>query len=417
MILILHSMHILYIIVFFSLISNVSTSICILFAKFIFAGSVVSPLSYVSKGIIDTVAGNGNSGYSGDGGQAVDAELGRAKGVSVDQAGKLYIADESNNVIRMVDDRGIISIVVGSISSDINGDPNIGDGGQATNAILNGPSDIHFDRAGRMFIADRGNDLIRMVDKSGIITTVAGKYNRPPSICCDGVQATNAKLGDPQHIHVDQYGKIFISERGGLRIRMVDVDGFISTVAGSGSYGDSGEGGLATNANLYFPMGISVDQAGNLFIADSYNNKIKMVDTSGIITTVAGDASSRNQGSGGYSGDGGQATNAKLSLPYEVHIDQAGRMFIAEFGNDIIRMVDTSGVITTVAGNVNPGYRKNYGDGGQATNAGLRNPFDVHVDEYGSIFIADSSNNRIRKVQGTCLFLFCNTTAMTMDTL
>ena len=191
---------------------------------------------------------------------------------------------------------------------------------------------------------------------------------------------------------VDASGNLYIADTGNNRIRKVSATGIITTVAGNGSAGYSGDGGPATSAQLDGPEGVAVDGSGNLYIADTCNNRIRKVSATGIITTVAGN------GSAGYSGDGGPATSAQLSLPAGVAVDGSGNLYIADSGNNRIRKVSATGIITTVAGNGSPGYS---GDGGPATSAQLNQPAGVAVDASGNLYIADSSNNRIRKVSAT----------------
>ena len=206
---------------------------------------------------------------------------------------------------------------------------------------------------------------------SGVITTVAG--NGSSGYSGDGNKATNAGLY-ARGVAVDCAGNLFIADASNERIRKVDTNGFITTVAGNGSAGFSGDGGAATNARLYYPEGVAVDGVGNLFIADDDNQRIRKVDTNGVITTVAGN------GAIGYYGDGGAATNARLYYPYGVAVDGVGNLFIADYDNQRIRKVDTNGIITTVAGNGSAGFA---GDGGAATNARLYYPEGVAVDGCG----------------------------------
>jgi trimeric autotransporter adhesin len=206
----------------------------------------------------------------------------------------------------------------------------------------------------------------------------------------DGGQATSAALNSPYGVAVDASGNIYIADTYNYRIRIVTKStGIISTVAGTGSYGYSGDGGQATSAALDYPCGVAVDASGNIYIADTYNYRIRMVTKStGIISTVAG------TGSYGYSGDGGQATSAALNSPYGVAVDASGNIYIADTYNYRIRIVTKStGIISTVAGTGSYGYS---GDGGQATSAALRSPYGVAVDASGNIYIADTYNHRIR---------------------
>ncbi len=288
---------------------------------------------------------------------------------------------------------GIITTVAGNGVAGFSGD-----GGAATNASLNDPYGVAVDASGNLFIADANNNRIRKVDTNGIITPFTGKgavgYNAG-SYSGDGGAATNATLNDPVGVAVDASGNLFIGDSSNNRVRKVSTNGIITTVAGNGNGDYSGDGGRATSAGVQNPWGVVVDSAGNLFIADDYNQRVRKVGTNGIITTVAGN------GIAGYSGDGGRAVLAELNYPSGVVVDTFGNLFIVDFDNDRIRRVDTNGIITTVAGSSLPtGY--NYGgysgDGGAATSASLNVPFGEAVDSFGNLIIADTYNQRIRKV-------------------
>jgi RHS repeat-associated protein len=332
--------------------------------------------------IIETVAGNGTWGYSGDGGPAAQAKLSNPFAVAVDTAGNIYIADLFNHCIRKVDTSGIITTVAGDGTWGYSGD-----GGPAAQAKLRWLYGVVVDAAGNIYIADTGNYCIRKVDTNGIITTVAGDGTQ--SYSGDGGPATQAKLYNPHGVAVDTAGNIYIADPGNHCIRKVDTSGTITTVAGDGTQGYSGDGGPAAQAKLYNPLGVAVDASGNIYIADMLNHCIRKVDTSGIITTVAGD------GTQSYSGDGGPAAQAKLDFPCGVAVDASGNIYIADSYNHRVRKVDTSGIITTVSGDGTQGYS---GDGGPATEAKLCSPCGVAVDASGNIYIADSSNHCIRKV-------------------
>ena len=326
----------------------------------------------VTTGIITTLAGTSERGFSGDGGPATEATLSSPLvGLVSDGAGNILVADTFNNRIRRVDAMtGIITTVAGS------GEPSfLGDGGPATKAALLGPAGVVADAADNLYVADTVNSRVRRVDAvTGIVTTVAGTGSR--SFSGDGGPASEAGLSIPTGVAVDRAGDLFIADSGNNRIRKVEVaTGDIETVAGSGATGFgagsfSGDGGLATDARLFFPEGVAVDGIGNLFIADSGNSRIRKVDAAtGVITTVAG---------GGVMGDGGPATDALLFFPEGVAVDKSGNLFITDTGNNRVRKVNvTNGIITTVAV--------------------LNSPTGVAVDEAGNLFIADTGSNQIRK--------------------
>jgi sugar lactone lactonase YvrE len=340
------------------------------------------------NGTITTVAG-GPAQLLGDGGPATNANLFIPLGVAVDASGNLIIADSLNNRVRKVGANGIIATVAGSGPGYPDGGFS-GDGGAATNAVLNNPASVAVDASGQIFIADAYNARIRKVDTNGIITTVAG--TNQAGFSGDGGPATTAELDLPQGVAVDASGNVFIADSINNRIREVSPGGIITTIAGDGAYAFSGDGGAATNAGLNGPYTMVTDAGGNLFISDHINNRIREVDINGIITTFAG------VGVGGFSGDGGPATSASLNGPDGVWLDGSGSLLIADWGNYRVRRVDTNGIITTVAGNGISGFA---GDGGLAVNAELDLPEALAVDAYGNLFIDDSHNNRIRKVINT----------------
>jgi len=337
----------------------------------------------VKAQIIKTVAGNGTSGYSGDGGSADSAELFNPSGVAVDASGNLFIADLNNHRIRKVSTNGIITTVAGNGGAGYSGD-----GGSATSAELNQPAGVAVDASGNVFISDL-ESVIRKVSTNGIITTVAGGGTNGLG---DGGSADSAELGYPIGVAVDASGNLFIADLNNHRIRKVSTNGIITTVAGNGTSGYSGDGGSADSAELFHPSGVAVDASGNLFIADQGNHRIRKVSTNGIITTVAGN------GTAGYSGDGDSATSAELYEPASVAVDASGNVFISDLEN-VIRKVSTNGIITTVAG----GGTNGLGDGGSADSAELYHPYGMAVDASGNLFIADDFNNRIREVVGGAL--------------
>ena len=300
----------------------------------IFLGFLLLPglIPSGSAQIMNTVAGNGSENAS-----ATSAQLSEPFGVAVDGRGNLYIADRANHRIRKMSPSGLISTVAGTGEVGYSGD-----GGPATCARLYSPFGVAVDSSGNLYIADFGNCRIRKVNPSGIISTVAG--NGSYGYGGDGGPATAAVLNYPLDVAVDSIGNLFIADRSNNRIRKVSPSGIITTVAGTGAYGYSGDSGPATSARLNFPHNVAVDGKGNLFIADTQNNRVRRVDRSGIISTIAG------TGYGGYSGDGGQATSAQLAFPYSILVDNSGNLFIADNYNHRIRKVNPSGVISTVAG-------------------------------------------------------------------
>jgi RHS repeat-associated protein len=329
--------------------------------------------------VINRVAGGGNDGNS-DGIPALKAIL-SPSGIAVDGKGNFFISNTGNNTIRKVTPDGLIYRIAG------NGNPGYGgDGGPALSATLYRPNGIAVDSEGNLFIADTFNHRIRKVSPDGIITTVAG--NGIMGYGGDGGLAINAKLSEPNGVAIDGQGNLFIADFSNHRIRKVSPDGIITTVAGNGVMGSSGNGGPATDAMLYYPHDVAVDSQGNLFITD-YNHRVRKITPDGIITAFAG------TGSPGYSGDGGPAINARLYYPQGLAVDNEGNLYIAGGNNFSVRKVNTEGIITTVAGTGILGYS---GDGGPATNARLHYTDSVAVDSQGNLLIADTSNRRIRKV-------------------
>jgi len=336
-----------------------------------------------ATGIITTAAGTGGPGFSGDGGPATSVKLSTPTGVAIDAAGNLFIADADDHRIRQVAPGGNISTVAGTGTAGF-----FGDDGLATTAQLQTPTGVAVDAAGNLFIADADNNRIRRVAAdTGIITTVAGTGRA--GFSGDGGLATAAQLQTPTGIAVDAAGDLFIADAANNRIRRVAADGIITTFTGTGVAGFSGDEGAATAAELNFPYYVALDAAGNLYIADQGNFRIRQVAADGIITTVAG------TGHAGFSGDGDSATSARLSVPYGVALDAAGNLYIADQGNFRIRRVAADGIITTVAGTGTHGFS---GDGGPATNAQLSASYGLALDAAGNLFIADSGNSRVRAV-------------------
>ena len=330
--------------------------------------------------------GVGKQGFEGDGGLAINALLSNPIGVAVDNAGNLFIADSRNHRIRRLDrSTGKITTVVGTGSPGFSGD-----GGQGVFAQLNGPSQVALDQDQNLLISDSLNNRIRQMNaKTGVIEIIAGSGNA--GFDGDEGPATGASLNRPTGVAVDSSGNLFISDMFNRRIRRVDAGEAISTIAGVGSMGFGGDQGPATHTLVYQPAAVALDRAGNIFIADLGNQRIRRVDVdTGAITTVAG------TGQEGFGGDGGPATEARLANPSGVAVDAAGNLYIADWDNHRIRRVDAvSGLISTVAG---AGENGAGGDGGPATRAQLSSPRGVAVDDDGNFYIADTGSDRILRV-------------------
>ncbi len=332
-------------------------------------------------GSISTVAGNGTYGFSGDGGPAAGARIFQ-EDIAVDAAGNLLIADRGNFRVRQVTPAGIISTIAGT------GIPGFsGDGGPAVAARVSTAYGIAVDAAGNIFVADYGGARVRKINPAGIISTVAG--TGVPGFSGDGGPATSARLNNPAGVAVDSTGNLFIADALNNRVRKVTPDGTVSTVAGNGIAGFSGDGGPAVLAQLNFRGGIAVDAAGALYFTDTLNNRVRKVTPDGIISTLAGN------GTAGFSGDGGPALSAQLYQPLGLAVDTLGNLFIADFVNARIRMVTPDGIITSVAGTGPIGYS---GDGGPAVAAQLNRPGSLALDATGSLFISDVFNYRVRKL-------------------
>lgn len=346
-------------------------------------------LQPVQAQIISTICNTSQTvGYSGDGGQATAATANGIVSLAFDASGNLYFADDYNNVIRKINTAGIISTMAGRDSAGTGIAGFSGDGGQATDAELYIPYGVACDAAGNLFIGDMQNARVRkVVISTGIISTVAG--NGQYGYGGDGGLAVAAKITNVYDLKFDAAGNMYLADYENNRVRKVNTAGIISTICGNGSYGHSGDGGPATAAELDEPSALAFDAAGNLYIADSYNGSIRMINTNGIISTVAGAGSCGNF----YCGDGGPATDAQLNIPEGVVLDGAGNLYIADTNNDRVRMVNTAGIITTMAGN---GTSADNGDGGQATAAGISGPWGMAFDAAGNLYVTSASV--IRKI-------------------
>jgi len=301
------------------------------------AAATASPSTSIPT--ITTVAGTGTAGDSGDDGLATSAKLKFPRGVAVDSDGSLYIADGDNHRVRKVTG-DVITTVAGTGTA---GDS--GDDGLATSAQLNTPIGVAVDSDGSLYIGDCGSHRVRKVTKDGVITTVAGTGTAGDS--GDDGLAIAAQLNGPHGVAVDSDGSLYIANYGSHRVRKVTKDGVITTVGGTGTAGDKGDDGQATSAQLNQPIDVAVDSDGSLYIADCGNHRVRKVTKDGVITTVAG------TGTAGDSGDNGQATAAKLSSPIGVAVDSDGSLYIANYHGYRVRKVTWDGVITTVVGTGN----------------------------------------------------------------
>jgi len=351
--------------------------------------SVIGTRSY-GQALINTIAGSGTAGYSGDGGMAVNAQVNNPFGVALDASGNVYIADAANNCIRMLNmTTGIISTIAGNGTAGATGD-----GGLAIAAELNNPTGVAVDAAGNVYVADQANNKVRKIAvATGVITTIAG--NGTAGYSGDGAAAASAELSSPYSVALDAGDNVYIADAGNNRIREINVStGNISSVAGSTAVGGfGGDGGLATVATLNHPMGVALDASGNIYIADTYNGRIREVNIgSGKISTVAGNGTTAFVA--------GLATATGLNLPTGVALDASSNIYIADANNNLVEMVTiSSGDIAAVAGTGTAGYN---GDCITPTTSEVNNATGVAVDASGNIYIADSGNQRIREIAQPC---------------
>lgn len=358
----------------------------ILMQSFVIAAFIAVALlvaSSVHAQNINTIAGVGTSGFTGDGGAATAAHLRNPVSAKFDAVGNLYFADYNNHRIRKIDVAGVITTIAGTGAPSFSGD-----GGAATAATFNNPIGLAVDASGNIYVADRNNNRIRKISSAGVVTTVAGTGGA--TYTGDGGAATAATLNYPTGINVDGAGNVYIADENNHAIRKITVSsGNISTVAGTGTAGFSGDLGAATSAKLDHPKDVYVNATGEIFIADYNNNRIRSVNTSGNITTFAG------VGIPGFSGDGGAAMSAQLNHPLYIWGDTAtGDLLITDSWNNRVRKINATGSISTIAGNGTYGFS---GDGGAATAAKIANP-SVTTDASGTIYLCDEGNHRIRKI-------------------
>lgn len=335
--------------------------------------------------VIDAFAGTGEQGFHGDGGPATQAHFRGPGGIAVDAADNVYVADANNRRVRRIDTSGVITTVAG------NGEQgSAGDGGPATEAQLNIPTDIALDASGNLYVAEAVGNRVRKIDTTGKINTVAGTGVQGSE--GDDGPAVEAKLNRPLTMTVDTEGNIFIGEYNGYRVRRVDLEGTITTIAGTGNKGGGGDGGPATAAQLNYISGLAVDALGNVYVSDMNEARIRMISPTGRINTIAG------TGVQGFSGNRGPAFEARLETPGGLALDAAGNLFLTEFWAGRLRRIDSAGIITTIAGT---SEQLSTGDMGLAIDAALDRPIRIATDSDGNLYVSEGYADRVRILRPT----------------
>ncbi|MBK8313867.1 MAG: hypothetical protein IPL01_07490 [Acidobacteria bacterium] len=352
------------------------------------SNSAAITVNFSTQSVIITAAGTGTGGTEGDNGSGVAANLFGPSGVVLDTAGNIYFTDNTNRRVRKISSNGVITAFAGT--GDLG---TSGDGGPATAATFNSPRGIAIDKAGNIYVGDSNAHKIRRISIDGKIATVAGTGSGFGDFGGDGGPALQGDLNGPQGIAVDKDGNLFIADRNNSRIRKVDgKTGIITTIAGTGTISFSGDGGPAVQAELFLPTGVAVDKFGNVFIADTGNQRIRRIDSAnGTIATIAG------TGVAGFNGDNIPASNAQINITFPTYlsIDSNDDLIFADRGNHRIRKITNSnGTISTLIGTGVSGFS---GDGGSPTAASLLFPTSAVADINGNIVVADNNNNRIRK--------------------
>ncbi len=338
-----------------------------------------------STGTVSTIAGNGTLGTSGDNGPATAATLNLPFGVAYDKAGNLYVADLEASEVRKVAPNGTITAFAGTGTAGFSGD-----GGPATSAALARPNGLAVDGAGNVYIADYDNNRIRKVTPAGTISTFAG--TGVAGSLGDGLAATLAQLHAPSGLVFDGAGRLLIADYLNNKVRRVGTDGTISTVAGTGAAGFTGDGGAATAAQLNLPVSVAFDTGQNLVISDAGNNRIRRIGAgTGIISTIAGTGASSS------GGDGGPAIAATFNSPRGVVVDNADDVFVADSLGNRVRRIGANGIISTVLGDGTPAYN---GDSQAATKSEVSGPFGLAISPTSDLIVADGGNHRVRAISG-----------------
>jgi len=366
-----------------SALRNCATSAIVIISDLILLIVVAAALfgftPFAAAGEIVTIAGTGTDGFSGDGGAALAAEIGGISGLAVDAKGNVYFADTWNQRVRMVAVNGAVSTVAGNgVSADA------GDGGLAVSASLFWPNGIAVDANGNLYISS--GSRVRKVSPDGKIAAFAG--GAASGYAGDGGAATSAMLSEPHGLAVDSAGNVYIADSGNFRIRKVDRNGTVTTIAGNGQTGDSGDGGPAASAQIGYVHALAFDGGGNLYFSDPYNHCVRKILTTGTVETVVG-------GAFGSAGDGEAAAQAQLNYPYGLVVDSKGSIYVADLLNHRVRVMGSDGTVFTAAGTGVPGFS---GDGEPGPYAALDMPAELALAPGGDIYIADLRNFRIREL-------------------
>ncbi len=319
---------------------------------------------------VTTFAGSGAMGSIN--GKKTEASFSYMMGLAVDEKGNIYVADSHNNLIRKIDAAGIVSTLAG------NGTTGFADG-TGTNASFFNPAGLAVDKLGNVYVADTHNNLIRKINPDGLVSTIAG---RSP----DGSKSNAypyVKLDNPSGIAIDTIGNIYVADAGNDLIRKISFDGKVTDLAGNGNPGAID--GVGSSSSFYLPGGIAVDDKGNVYVSDTYNNKIRKINAGGVVTTIAGN---KIKGS-----NDGKDTSASFSHPAGIAVDKTGNIYVADVRNNKIRKINPDGTVTTFAGTGLRGALN-----GPAMNASFYNPYGVAVDKDGIVYVADYQNNLIRKI-------------------